>query len=74
MKSNLFIDDRLERYWTMLTSTQKDEQVILWDKEHEKFLWKNHDRTINSICCNTTYKFSNQSWYNFLKGIKKRIK
>lgn len=70
MKFNLFREDRMTHYWKTLTSTQKDKQLYLMDKSYEEFLYSRIDRTVNSIAYNTTYKFRNELWYDFIKRIK----
>ena len=59
--------------WNLMTSKQKDEQLYLMKKAHEEFWWNRFyllNRLLNSIALNTTYKFSKESRYDFIKRIK----
>lgn len=59
-------------YFKTLTSSQKDEQLYLMDKAYEEFFWS-RKLNMGSIAMNSTYKFSYESWYQWLNRIKKRI-
>lgn len=60
-----------EDYFKSLTSKQKDEQLYLMKKSYIEFLYNQVDRITNSIGLNRNYKFSNESWYDFIKRIKR---
>ena len=64
-------------YFNRLTSSQKVEQLYLWNKDDNEFWWGERykaNRGSNSIMLNRSYKFSDESWYDFIQRIERRIK